>query len=143
MASATPSVLSTITLVRALAALAKAIVTARKASSLRPEGKYDSARRWEPSDAEWQTCCRSIRSPTRTWPWSLLKHAHTRTHADGLVRAWLDGHSVPASVAALLGNYQSILGPVAAPIAARTGHDPAVVADAIRAALAAQYGKVA
>jgi len=45
-----------------------------------PEGEFDRAGRWYPSDEELQECCYSIRSPSRNWPYSLLLHCRTLRH---------------------------------------------------------------
>jgi len=45
-----------------------------------PEGKFDRAGRWYPSDEECQDCCASIRSPSRKWPYSLLVHCRSLRH---------------------------------------------------------------
>jgi len=45
-----------------------------------PEGSFDSAGRWYPSDEERQECCRTIREPSRKWPYSLLVHCRSLRH---------------------------------------------------------------
>lgn len=45
-----------------------------------PVGATDKQGRWYPSDAEWQSCCSLIRSPSAVWQWSLYKHCHTLPH---------------------------------------------------------------
>ncbi|WP_343606413.1 hypothetical protein [Roseateles sp.] len=45
-----------------------------------PVGACDKGGRWFPSDEERQACCVVIRSPSRGWPWSLLKHCSTAEH---------------------------------------------------------------
>lgn len=46
--------------------------------SRHPHGSFDTAGRWYP-DNELE-CCQAIRSPSRTWPHSLLLHCRTATH---------------------------------------------------------------
>lgn len=52
----------------------------RQARLAHPSGSFDNARRWHPSDAERQACCRAIRSPSRHWPFSLMTHCRTLAH---------------------------------------------------------------
>ena len=35
-----------------------------------PDGPFDRAGRWYPSEGEKRACCANIRSPSQTWPWS-------------------------------------------------------------------------
>ena len=58
-----------------------ALETLRRRDRLsHPEGRPDNGGRWHPSDNEWSDCCDAIRSPTRTWPWSLMTHCRTANH---------------------------------------------------------------
>jgi hypothetical protein len=43
-----------------------------------PFGETDNAGRWYPDDSK--NCCKGIRSPTRSWPWSLMLHCRTMVH---------------------------------------------------------------
>jgi hypothetical protein len=52
----------------------------------KPSGKTDSGSRWSPSDEEQCSCCGSIRSPSRAYPWSLLKHCHSKKHIKNLIQ---------------------------------------------------------
>lgn len=52
----------------------------RQNRSENPSGKFDSAGRWYPSDAEQHACCNAIRSPSRHWPYSLMLHCRTAEH---------------------------------------------------------------
>ena len=45
-----------------------------------PDGKFDSAGRWYPSEQECRQCCRRIYPPSRKHPYTLLKHCRTLTH---------------------------------------------------------------
>ena len=51
----------------------------------RASGKTDSGSRWDPSREERCSCCESIRSPSRAYPWSLLKHCHSKKHIKNLI----------------------------------------------------------
>ena len=48
----------------------------------KPAGSYDNASRWWP-DEEFE-CCALIRSPSRAWPFSKLKHCLTQAHKEAL-----------------------------------------------------------
>lgn len=43
-----------------------------------PFGETDNAGRWYPDDEH--ECCKGIRSPSRSWPWSLMIHCRTMAH---------------------------------------------------------------
>jgi hypothetical protein len=43
-----------------------------------PEGSFDKQKRWYP-DARC-SCCATIRSPSKSWPYSLLVHCRTSEH---------------------------------------------------------------
>lgn len=45
-----------------------------------PEGNFDRAGRWYPSAGEARECCRLLRSPSRSYPFSLLTHCRTAKH---------------------------------------------------------------
>lgn len=51
----------------------------------RAEGSFDKAQRFYPVNAELSSCCSGIRSPTRSFPYCLLKHTSTRKHVACLV----------------------------------------------------------
>lgn len=57
----------------------------RKRRCSHPNGKFDKGKRWYPSEEEECSCCSRIRSPSRAWPYSLLKHCRTKTHILKLV----------------------------------------------------------
>ena len=59
-----------------------AIVTylARQSQEDSPLGEYDHGGRWYPYLGERRECCRAIRSPSRAYPYSLLKHCMTLRH---------------------------------------------------------------
>lgn len=57
----------------------------RQSRAEHPDGKFDKAGRWYPSDEESCECCRSVRNPTRSWPYSLMLHCRTRKHITNLV----------------------------------------------------------
>lgn len=45
-----------------------------------PSGKTDKGGRWYPDDIERCSCCASIRSPSRSYPWSIWKHCKSAKH---------------------------------------------------------------
>ena len=51
-------------------------------SGAKPAGSYDNASRWWP-DEEFE-CCAMIRSPSRAWPFSKLKHCLSLAHKEAL-----------------------------------------------------------
>lgn len=56
-----------------------------------PQGRYDKAGRWYPSDEGKCACCYGIRSPSRSWPYSLRDHCRTKKHVRSLVeKVWDD-----------------------------------------------------
>jgi hypothetical protein len=72
-----------------------------------PSGRTDHGGRWHPSDDERAACCALVRTPTRSFPWSLYTHCFTLRHmasALGLttdeerhVRALVKGHRLITS----------------------------------------------
>lgn len=56
----------------------------RKSRKAHPNGSFDKAGRWYPSADEKQDCCSSVRSPTRSWPYSLMLHCRTAPHVANL-----------------------------------------------------------
>ena len=67
-------------------ALVKAVQTylARQARRAHPDGFFDNAKRWYPSDDERCDCCDATRSPSRAWPQSLNKHCRSAQHIANL-----------------------------------------------------------
>jgi hypothetical protein len=61
-----------------------AMYQARQDRTQHPAGKFDKAGRWHPSDAEQQTCCDSIRYPSRAYPYSYMTHCRTVEHIANL-----------------------------------------------------------
>lgn len=59
---------------------AVAAYQARQVRDEHPDGYFDGAGRWYPDDDEHQACCRLIRRPTRTYPYSLLLHCRSAEH---------------------------------------------------------------
>jgi len=45
-----------------------------------PLGGFDRAGRWYPCEAEFRECCRTIREPSRNYPYSLLVHCRSLRH---------------------------------------------------------------
>ena len=52
----------------------------RQSRAKHPEGKFDSAGRWYPTQEERCECCRLVREPSRKWPYSLMCHCRTAEH---------------------------------------------------------------
>jgi hypothetical protein len=67
-------------------ALEAAIKTylARQSQEESPLGEFDRGGRWYPYQDERRECCRAIRSPSRAFPYSLLKHCMTLRHVANL-----------------------------------------------------------
>jgi hypothetical protein len=63
------------------------LYVARKERRAHPDGKFDNAGRWEPSESEKCECCRGIRSPSRAYPYSMVAHCRSRKHVANLLRA--------------------------------------------------------
>jgi hypothetical protein len=57
----------------------------RQSRETHPDGSFDSAGRWYPSDDEECPCCMDIRSPSRAYPFSLMRHCRTRKHIRNLL----------------------------------------------------------
>lgn len=57
---------------------------ARRDRTAHPDGKFDGAKRWYPSDAERCECCDSVRSPSRAYPFSYMVHCRTIGHIAAL-----------------------------------------------------------
>jgi hypothetical protein len=46
----------------------------------KPQGDWDNAHRFFPDPEEMRACCRTIRDPSRAWPFSLWRHCFTIKH---------------------------------------------------------------
>lgn len=57
---------------------------ARKTRAEHPDGSFDDSGRWFPSNDEDCKCCSHVRSPSRNWPYSLIKHCRSRPHLQRL-----------------------------------------------------------
>jgi hypothetical protein len=57
---------------------------ARQAREEHPAGKFDGGGRWWPAAEEERACCARVRTPSRTWPYSLLVHCRTIGHVAAL-----------------------------------------------------------
>ena len=78
--------------------VARRVYEARRDRQVNPEGEFDSAGRWSPSDREdGAGDGTSTRGPSRAWPYSYMLRCRTREHCRVLVErsAWAD---VPADV---------------------------------------------
>lgn len=49
-----------------------------------PIGVFDNGGRWYPGEDEEQACCKSIRHPSRAYPYSKMNHCRTITHVANL-----------------------------------------------------------
>ena len=56
------------------------VYISRRDSVSHPAGKFDNAGRWYPADAEHCECCNAVRSPSRAFPYSYIKHCRTIEH---------------------------------------------------------------
>jgi hypothetical protein len=56
----------------------------RKERTKHPCGTFDKAQRWYPTDDERRDCCQYIRSPTRSYPYSYMKHCRSAEHVAAL-----------------------------------------------------------
>lgn len=64
------------------------VYTARKERLTHPNGKFDNAGRWYPSEAEdADGFTNHLRSPSRAWPYSYMTGARTRKHIAGLAES--------------------------------------------------------
>ena len=57
---------------------------ARQSRDTHPDGTFDRAGRWYPSESEWCNCCTGIRSPSRAYPYSLMTHCRSAGHVAAL-----------------------------------------------------------
>lgn len=60
--------------------IAATVYQERQARLQHPEGEFDDAGRWYPSERERQSCCEAIREPSRRYPHSLNKHCRSLDH---------------------------------------------------------------
>lgn len=51
-----------------------------------PAGSFDNAGRWWPDDDEQCACCDYVRTPSRRWPYSYLKHCRSIEHVANLYK---------------------------------------------------------
>jgi hypothetical protein len=63
-----------------------AIFSSRQDRKSHPDGKFDNAKRWYPSDREKCDCCGNVRGPSRTFPFSYMVHCRTKKHIEELVK---------------------------------------------------------
>lgn len=87
--------------------LVKKAYEARRDRDAHPEGRFDRARRWYPSeieDADGDGTC--VRSPSRAWPYSYMLRCRTRQHCRVLVERALAGKPVPDDVGRIVGEAQ-------------------------------------
>lgn len=82
-----------------LKAAIKSVYEARRDRWVHPEGTFDGAGRWYPSDTEdADGFTSSIRSPSRAWPYSYMVAARTKKHVTALIQIALAGGKVPSDI---------------------------------------------
>jgi hypothetical protein len=64
--------------------LAVSEYVARKIRRHHPSGDFDKSSRWYPREGEMCECCKSIRTPSRAYPYSLMAHCRTMAHVANL-----------------------------------------------------------
>jgi hypothetical protein len=79
-------------------ALTEKLYQSRKTRASHPDGKFDSAQRWYPSEIEdaGGEIIRTHRSPSRAWPFSYMLACRAKKHCKVLVERALAGHAVPS-----------------------------------------------
>ena len=65
--------------------IAHALYELRRDRLMHPRGTFDKGGRWYPSADEECDCCHHIRTPSRSWPYSMLMHCRTFKHCKQLV----------------------------------------------------------
>ncbi len=56
----------------------------RQSRRVHPDGTFDKAGRWYPSDSESCGCCDEVRGPSRSYPYSYMVHCRTAKHIANL-----------------------------------------------------------
>jgi hypothetical protein len=136
-----PNVISKAVQRKAFAALVDAVYDARKDRDVHPEGTFDKAMRWYPSDRE--DCGGSgtrVRSPSRKWPYSYMLRCRTKDHVRTLVRAGLAGADVPPDVQRVLADPEFHYNGLVRPTAKRLGLPVAEISAAVHALVVAEQG---
>ena len=59
----------------------------RAARADHPDGTFDKAGRWYPSEGETCACCSGLRAPTRAYPLSYNSHCRSLEHCENLADA--------------------------------------------------------
>lgn len=87
-----------------LKTLTQTAYEARRDRQVNPEGKFDGAGRWYPSQTEDAdgSIERTHRSPSRAWPYSYMTACRTRKHVKALVERALAGLQVPSDIASIV-----------------------------------------
>lgn len=80
--------------------LARVVWEARQRRQVHPSGTFDNASRWMPDPHEdpGSVIQRTIRSPSRAWPYSYMTACRSRAHCLRLVRHAIAGDLVPYDV---------------------------------------------
>jgi hypothetical protein len=79
-------------------AAAQQVYVRRRDRVVNPDGTFDSAGRWYPSSAENCGDMRSIRAPSRAWPYSYMLACRTKKHCVLLIECAVLGYAVPPDV---------------------------------------------
>jgi hypothetical protein len=53
---------------------------ARQSRYTHPDGKFDCGGRWYPAEDEQRDCCKHIRPPSKSYPYSYLVHCRSAEH---------------------------------------------------------------
>jgi hypothetical protein len=56
----------------------------RRDRKAHPDGKFDNAGRFYPSTDERCDCCKDVRSPSRSYPYSYMTHCRSAEHVANL-----------------------------------------------------------
>lgn len=81
-------------------AAAEPVYADRRDRRTNPDGDFDGAGRWYPSDEEdADGYKRHLRGPSRAWPYSYMVGARTRKHCVGLVEMGILGSKIPDCLA--------------------------------------------
>jgi hypothetical protein len=83
-------------LTSAVRVLAQYLYERRRERAVNPDGRFDSAGRWYPSESEnADGFTARVRSPSRHWPYSYLLAARRRIHVAALLELNLLGATIP------------------------------------------------
>jgi hypothetical protein len=84
---------------RLVKAIADGVWQRRQDRAVHPEGTFDKAKRFYPSDREEaDDVVGEVRSPSRAWPYSYMTRCRTRSHCRALVERGMRGLDTPPDV---------------------------------------------